>query len=643
MFDFALGEHTTQQLRDFHRSGTHQYRTADFHQTLDFVNDGFVFFAFGLVQTVVHVDTGDGTVGRNHHHIQFVDVPKFAGFGFCCTGHTRQLVVHTEIILQGDGGEGLGGRFHFHSFLGFDSLMQTIRVTTTFHDTAGLFVHNLHLVVNHYIFVVAIEEAVSLQQLGDGVDTFRFDGVVVDEFVFLGNLFFVAQHFVFQFRKLRSDVGQYEELRIFRVAGEAVDTFVGQFDGVVLFVDNEIQRIGHHVHFLVVVLHVEFFGFLHAGLHALFAEELDQRLVFGHGLVGTIQEQRTFFVHFGIFAGHFLFGFGQQFGGHIALDVYQTFHLRTQFFEQLIFALGHRTGNNQRCTGIVNQHGVNLVDNGVVVFALYQIERAAGHVVAQIVETEFVVGTESNIGQISLTTFFRIGTMFVDAIYRQAVEHIERTHPFRVTFRQVVVDSNHVYTAAGKCIQENGQGGHQSFTFTGSHFRNLTLMQYHTTEQLYIVVHHVPFHFVTTGNPMILIQSLVTFDADKVVLGGQFAVERRGRYFHNFVFGETTCGIFHDGKYLRQYYHQFFFNLFGNLLVDFVDFGIDFFSVNQVERFDTGFQFVDFGLFLAGALLHLLAQLLGQIAQFIVAQGFNGRISRLDFLNIRIDFFKVSL
>ena len=27
-------------------------------------------------------------VGRDHYHIQFVDVPEFAGFRFGCTGHT---------------------------------------------------------------------------------------------------------------------------------------------------------------------------------------------------------------------------------------------------------------------------------------------------------------------------------------------------------------------------------------------------------------------------------------------------------------------------------------------------------------------------------------------------------------------------
>ena len=43
------------------------------------------------------------------------------------------------------------------------------------------------------------------------------------------------------------------------------------------------------------------------------------------------------------------------------------------------------------------------------------------------------------------------------------------------------------------------------FTFTGRHFSNLTFVQYDTTEQLYVVVDHIPGDFVTTCQPRMVV------------------------------------------------------------------------------------------------------------------------------------------
>ena len=72
--------------------------------------------------------------------------------------------------------------------------------------------------------------------------------------------------------------------------------------------------------------------------------------------------------------------------------------------EHLIVTLGNRTTDNKWCTGIINQYGVYLVDNGVVVGTLYQIAGRDGHIVTQVVETELIVGTEGDIGLIGLAT-----------------------------------------------------------------------------------------------------------------------------------------------------------------------------------------------------------------------------------------------
>ena len=131
--------------------------------------------------------------------------------------------------------------------------------------------------------------------------------------------------------------------------------------------------------------------------------------------------------------------------------------------------------------------------------------------------------------------------MLVDAVYAQAVEHVERSHPLGVTLGQVVVHGYDVYTVTGQGVEEYGEGSHEGLTFTGCHFGNLAFVQYDTTEELYVVVYHVPGNFITACHPMVFVDGLVAFDADKVLGSSQLAVEVIGRYGDFFVLRETAC------------------------------------------------------------------------------------------------------
>ena len=150
-----------------------------------------------LVHTVRHIVAEHRLVGWDSHHIEFVDFPEFTSLGLGSTGHTSELVIHTEIVLQCDGCESLSSGFHIHTFLCLDSLVQTIAVAATFHNTAGLLIHNLHLafLVND-IFIIAVEEGVSLQQLGYGVHTLCLERIVLEQLVALCHLLFVGERFV---------------------------------------------------------------------------------------------------------------------------------------------------------------------------------------------------------------------------------------------------------------------------------------------------------------------------------------------------------------------------------------------------------------------------------------------------------------
>ena len=343
VLNLAHSQHLAQHFGDFYRCSTHQDRASGLYQLFDFFDDCFIFLAFRLVNAVVHIFTGNGAVGRNHHYIQFVDVPKFACFRFGSTGHTRELVVHTEVILQRNGGECLCGSFHFYVFLGFDSLVQTVGVAATFHDTACLLVYNFHLTVNHNVFIVLLEHGISLQQLVDGMNPFGFDSIICQQLIFLGQTFLICQvGFVFQFRQLCGYIRQYEESRVFRISGNQIHTFICQIYAVQFFLDDEVQRVGCFVHTFVILFHVDFLGLQHACFDPLFTQIFDQRLVLRQSLMAAEQGKETFFLFFFVIGSNEAFGNGQVLGSQFLLCFYQTFHQWAELFEQLVFTFRYR-------------------------------------------------------------------------------------------------------------------------------------------------------------------------------------------------------------------------------------------------------------------------------------------------------------
>ena len=86
--DFAQVQHSAQQFTDFHRSSTNQHWATCFNQLRNLINHGVVFLALGAIDTVVHIFASDRAIGRNNHHIQFVDIPELACLCFRSTRHT---------------------------------------------------------------------------------------------------------------------------------------------------------------------------------------------------------------------------------------------------------------------------------------------------------------------------------------------------------------------------------------------------------------------------------------------------------------------------------------------------------------------------------------------------------------------------
>ena len=81
-------------------------------------------------------------------------------------------MIHTEEILQCNGGESLCGSFYRYVFFCFNSLVQAIAVAATFHDTTSLLIYNFHFAIHHHILDILVEQTVGFQQLIHRVQTF---------------------------------------------------------------------------------------------------------------------------------------------------------------------------------------------------------------------------------------------------------------------------------------------------------------------------------------------------------------------------------------------------------------------------------------------------------------------------------------
>ena len=213
------------------------------------------------------------------------------------------------------------------------------------------------------------------------------------------------------------------------------------------------------------------------GQQSLFLEQLfhEDLAVFGQQRLAVLLVHRVVAVA-GVLLGVFLVLLDQQRDQLVDLGVHGG-------------AVFRRTGDDERGAGFIDEHRVHLIHQRVVERTLYALLRRECHVVAQVVETEFVVGTVGDVGSVGIALLGCIHAGHV-AVHRHAEEGEQRAVGFRITLGQIVVHRHDVHTAAGQGVQVGRQGGRQGFTFTCLHFGNAVGVQHHAADQLDVEVTH---------------------------------------------------------------------------------------------------------------------------------------------------------
>ena len=393
--DAALGKGGGQLLGAFDGDGAHQDRLALGVTTLNVVGDGVVLSLNGAVHQVLVVHALHGLVGGDDLDRQLVDLAELGILGKCRAGHAGKLVIQTEVVLQGDGGECLVLLAYEHTLFGLDGLVQALRIAAALHDAAGELVDDLDLAVGDHVLLIAVEHVLGLQRLLQVVD------------------------------QLAGEIGI--DVIDTQAALDLLKTALGGGDSVLGLVHDVVAR----------------------GLDVL--------------------------------------GGGEHVVRHVLAALKATHGTR----EVLVGAggLGAGARDDERGTRLVDQDGVNLVDDGVVVAALHTLLGAGNHVIAQVIETELGVGAVRDVGLVGRTLELERHVV-LEQTDGHAQVLVDAAHPLGIALCQVIVDGNDMHALAGDSVEVAGQGGDERLALAGLHLGDVALVQCHGANELHVKVAH---------------------------------------------------------------------------------------------------------------------------------------------------------
>ena len=165
MWNTILFEQTGDVFRLFDTRGANQNRLTRGVAFGDVFDDCPVLGFLGTKHKVRLIDAHHGTVRRNGHHPEAIDLVELGSLCHGRTGHAAELFVKPEKILQGNRCQGLILGFDFHAFFGLNRLVQSFVVTTPFEDSTRVFVDDDDLAIHHHIVTILLEQILSANRV----------------------------------------------------------------------------------------------------------------------------------------------------------------------------------------------------------------------------------------------------------------------------------------------------------------------------------------------------------------------------------------------------------------------------------------------------------------------------------------------
>ena len=158
-----------QQLREvlgaLHRGRADEDRLARLIAFGDVLHDGAELAVLRLEDEVSLVRADHRAVRRDRYDVEVVGGGELGRLRLGRARHAAELLVHAEVVLQGDRRPGVVLLLDAHALLRLDSLVEAVVPAPALEDAAGELVDDLHLAVGHHVVVVPVVELLGLQGL----------------------------------------------------------------------------------------------------------------------------------------------------------------------------------------------------------------------------------------------------------------------------------------------------------------------------------------------------------------------------------------------------------------------------------------------------------------------------------------------
>ena len=142
-----------------------------------------------------------------------------------------------------------------------------------------------------------------------------------------------------------------------------------------------------------------------------------------------------------------------------------------------------RPRDDEGRAGLVDEDRIDFIDDGVVEGALDHGFELELHVVAQVVETELVVGAVGHVGDVGGTALIVRKAMH-DAADLDAQEPVDLAHPLGIAARQIIVHGDDVNALALERVQVNRQRRGQRLSLARLHLGDAAFVQDDAADQL---------------------------------------------------------------------------------------------------------------------------------------------------------------
>ena len=143
--------------------------------------------------------------------------------------------------------------------------------------------------------------------------------------------------------------------------------------------------------------------------------------------------------------------------------------------------------DDQRGPRLVDQDRVDLIDDREVELLLDLLRSVPLHVVAQVVEAEFVVRAVEDVAGVLRMPLARRHAR-LDRAYGQSEVLVDRRHPVPVALGEVVVHGDEVGALALERVEREGEGRDEGLALTGHHLRDVAVVQVCSTDDLHVEV-----------------------------------------------------------------------------------------------------------------------------------------------------------